>query len=225
MNTKLIMLENPILVSDEEITSTNDWYLNGIRKPEKCTKVFLALLKHNKTTCPKIIAGIPEMPSIDFSALSEANCKKIGWVNFLKIAREYAYNKWRNYCDRENPTPEQKEKDLFTKILGIEGSVYDYMQGAQYAQSLNEKKFSEEDLKDVFNRGRLFQQTSCVPFDKEAAKEVFAQVVQSLSQPKVFDVEVEKEPYTVGEMSKLPLGTLNEKIKITNGSIKILKVL
>ena len=111
------------------------------------------------------------------------------------------------------------------------------------AQSLNDKKFSEEDLRNVFNRGRLFQQTSCVPFDKEAAKEVFAQVVQSLSQPKVFDVEVEMEEKTTEDIQR-ELGIyghdegLNEaeykdfaaknsliKPKITNGAIRILRVL
>lgn len=37
----------------------------------------------------KIVAGIPDLPSIDFSSLSEEDCKKIGWVDVEKLALKY----------------------------------------------------------------------------------------------------------------------------------------
>ena len=78
------MLPQPILVSDEKYNDGNFVLLPYSYDIVKCV---------NGTTfiegSKKIIAGIPELPSIDFSGLSEEDCKKIGWVDVEKIANEY----------------------------------------------------------------------------------------------------------------------------------------
>jgi hypothetical protein len=79
-----------------------------------------------------------------------------------------------------------------------------------YNTAKEKYKYTEEDLIKVWVAGMRF-----IGEDKGSYKEI----IQSLQQPKppvAFDCEVER--YTVGEMSKLPLGTVNQKPKTTTNS-------
>jgi hypothetical protein len=81
---------------------------------------------------------------------------------------------------------------------------------AGYNKAKEKYKYTEEDLIKVWVAGMRF-----IGEDKGSYKEI----IQSLQQPKppvAFDCEVER--YTVGEMSSLPLGTVNQRLKTTTNS-------
>ena len=101
MKTKLIKLKDKfILVSDEEIKESDlclDINSNHIfecwkNRPNDGIyewKNNLSWVRLHKN-CKEVIAGIPELPSIDFSLLSEEDCKTIGFVDIEKLAtRKY----------------------------------------------------------------------------------------------------------------------------------------
>lgn len=182
------MFPNPIVVSDEEIKE-GDWcYYPKNKKPFKVSTYIV------QDWLKKIIAGIPELPAIDFSALSEKDCKRIGWIDVEKIADE--------------KFPEDgMHNHRYWQSLG-------FVEGYHYAQSLNEKKYSEKDMLLAYKEGSY-----------NRVHKGFKEFIQSLSQPKVFDCLV--------EMGSMRLNSDGEEIgfpdmtqpKITNNSIKILKVL
>lgn len=159
MKTQLIILENKsLIVSDEELLNEKDFYLgypdynhvfqwnmgNGIHKGKS-------------TYAKKIIAGLENQPTIDYSALSDEDCKKIGYVDVKKLANKY-------YGD-----------DDYTKESKI-----GFIKGFKKSQSLNDKKFSLEDMKKAYYSGRgfgkLMETHNWYCFEK------------SLHQPKVFDI-------------------------------------
>lgn len=202
MKTKLIILENKsLIVSDEELLNEKDFYLgypdynhifqwnmgNGIHKGKS-------------TYAKKIIAGLENLPTINYSALSDEDCEKIGYINV------------ENYSKLEFPPD-----------FNVQGDELDYyermafIKGFKKAQSLNDKKFSLEDMNKI-----LSYLTS--PNLTDEYRVVFARKhIQSLQQPKVFDVEVEME------RTRYPKDDDGwediYKPKITNNSIKITKVL
>lgn len=217
MKLQLIMLpKQPILVSDEKIVDGDKCFADA--------KFLHNIVEYRKSPCPppyvsnlsvlkKAVAGIPEMPTIDFSALSEADCKRIGWVDVDKAANEY-YNAY-------DPNSEHTE-----------GLVEGFKRGFKTSQSLNEKKYSE-----VFD----WLEKNDYLSDKRSIME--KEFIQYISQPKSFDVEVEMEEKTTEDIQR-ELGIyghdegLNEaeykdfaaqnsliKPKITNGAIRILRVL
>lgn len=174
MKYQLIMLPNPIVVSDEELTLGDTlkdcfYFFKG--------KVIKREYSHHKEG-KKIIAGIPELPTIDFSALSEEDCKKIGWVDVENLANEkFPDESTAGWKDSFSP---RERRGFIT--------------GFKAAQSLNEKNFSEEDLIKAIElaceEGMLIQRTLNdkvkLPFNRII--EYRKNYIQSLSQPKVFDV-------------------------------------
>lgn len=191
MNTyKLIMLDNPILVSSEDI-KTGDFCYN----PR--TKEFFNVPDENYVTGLnkniddfKIIAGIPELPSIDLSSLLEEDCKKIGWIDVEKLAAL---------------------SSLIEEILP-DAHYRGYKEGFKTAQSLNEMKFSLQDIAIAFEAGRTFEVSG-----RESLNQI--EYLQSISQPKIFDIELEME-----NDYEEPVGDILRP-KITNNSIKIIKLL
>lgn len=210
------MLPNPIVVSDEEIKDGDSLYYASTNV---VFRNYMSETPRRKDDY-KIIAGIPELPTIDFSALSEEECKNIGWVDVKKLA----YNHRRKYQDSFDGMNECIMNDAIHQQKG-------FIEGFKAAQSLNEKNFSEEDLIKAIElaceEGMLIQRTLNdkvkLPFNRII--EYRKNYIQSLSQPKVFDIEV--------EMGSMRLNSDGEEIgfpdmtqpKITNNSIKILKVL
>lgn len=98
MNYTLIMLDIPVLVSDEFDERGR-----------------------------KIIAGFFGKPKLDLSLIAD----EIGWVDVYKLAYKYIQDEW--------------SKDDDTLQFGIKVG---FRQGFETAQSLNEKKYSEEDMID-----------------------------------------------------------------------------
>lgn len=181
------MLPNqPILVSDEEY-----------KKEDKQVFVINGVVH-------RVIAGLPELPQIDFSALSPKEHATIGYIDVVNLAI-------KNGCD----------------IKDISG--YSFIKGFKTAQSFNEKKFTKEDLKKAIEMAREKEYSWGQPTGNHEHGE--DDIIEFLSQPKVFDVEVEIEELFLEEDS---LNYTHEKNdisgskwfpKITDNKIKILKVL
>lgn len=201
MKTKLIMHDTPIIVSNEEIKK-GVWYYDELDNTlRQLTFNPLTDLRGSRI---KIIAGIEGLPSIDWNGLEE----EFGWVDVEKIAKELDKTKYRNF---------RREYTLKETYEGIEDG---FIAGFKKAQSLNEKKFSLEDMKKCWNTGGLWQ--------NEEGDISFEQYIQSLQQPKVFDIEVEMlsdSPYDPrSKTGRFEVGD-TDKVVVRNNSIKILSKL
>lgn len=124
---KLIKLQDKfILVIDED--AKNNELLYNIENNTICRAMGDAEVSHFK-----IVAGVEFLPSIDFSLLSEEDCKTIGWVDVEKLAEKIVIN--------NNPNgAENFSMSVFN------GLVKDIINGFKIAQSLNDKMFSLEDM-------------------------------------------------------------------------------
>lgn len=123
MNATLITLPQPILVSDEERLES-DKVFDGYN-----------LIKNYRDTwgepCfKKIIAGTEGLPKLDLSLISE----RIGWVDVERLA----VSAFQKRFNREPIIMGSAEADSFWLNTWIDSF--------KAAQSLNEKKYSEEDL-------------------------------------------------------------------------------
>lgn len=163
MKTQLIMLDTPIIVSDES-PKAGDYTI---------TYPNFDVVQLNQSTCvmydEKIIAGIEGLPSINWNGLEE----EFGWIDVEKIIIEHIENNCRNF----DGSPAMDEQTFY------EGAKW----GFKKAQSLNDKKFSLEDMRKAYREG--FKQR-VEPKTNNA--EIF---FNSFQQPKVFDIEVEMEEY------------------------------
>lgn len=159
MKTQIIKLQDKfILVSDEEIRegdfivskdSIAPLYIDG-----KINTVEMLLNNH----WLKIISENP-----DFSLLSEADCKKIGFIDVKKLALEHGFV-WEN--------TESSARRVFEK----------------WQQSLNDKKYSLEEMKIAFINGGSFTMQNY--FGKIITLEnSFNEFIQSLQQ-NVWNVEL-----------------------------------
>ena len=161
----------------------------------------------------KIIAGIESLPTLTYSDEVKQILKdKYGWVDVEELAKQYA----RKQCD-----------DLYNKE-GITGASWgwetalDFKEGFKAHQSITNKMFSLDDVENCWNE---FVKIDDNIINNGSSSSFLVYLKQFLQQPIQLNVEIETEPYTVGEMSKLPLGTINQKPKITNNSILITKIL
>lgn len=197
MKTQLIMLDTPIIVSEEKLKDEEPCLVDGglgrIGVDE-----FYSNVKYSVKP-KKIIAGIEGLPSIDWNGLEE----EFGWVDVEKMANELIRNKY--------PYPNYKDLGYWKDL---------YKEGFKKAQSLNEKKFSLEDMRAAFEKGALYGTT------KTGNNHYFNQVIGSLQQPKVFDIEVEMEEKhfrIVKDVNGIPYDhEYTLELKITNNSIKII---
>lgn len=173
--------EGFIVTSDEEIKEGNTGF-DGLHI-FKCLKSFIA----NETTSGKNIPCfyielgettafhetsyikkiIAQQDQIDFSALSEEDQKRIGWIDVEKLSLQ-ANEFWRYGGDY----------DVFE--VGFKA-------GFQKAQKLlSDRMFTEEQVKDVIIDGILLYNGG-----KITAREAANEITESLSQPKSWDVEIE----------------------------------
>jgi hypothetical protein len=210
----LIMLPEPIIISDEEIKQ-GDWYYT---KP--FTNLSIRQCIDNSYSfehCKKIIAGIPELPQIDFSSLSEEKCKEIGYVNVVKMVKElYPFD------SVGFPTTSLSERIAFKR-------------GFKACQSLNEKRYSEEDMRKAFNANELRKEESYnggEDYEDVPMYDSFEEFIKSL-QPKSFQVEIDEEECVetsrgilVNPQSVIGAPYDFKRPKLTKeGKIKVIKVL
>lgn len=171
------------------------------------------MCQHRDTTLwDKVIAGISELPQIDFSLLSEEDCKTIGWGDVEKLANNTIES---YYGDKTAEIGSMARSYWETQIIG-------FIEGFKAAQSLN-KEFSLEDMRKAI----LFGVNITVPISEFTNSEfnLVEKFIQSLQQT-IWDVEIEVE---CGEARQCEcIGNINclkPQSKITNNSIKITKIL
>lgn len=161
------MLDNPIIVSDEEIKEGDKCYHIDLNKGEIDT-VYDKTKYHTWTDngvdkdrmFRKIIAGLPGLPQINWNGLES----KFGYVDVEKISTDMGneFYIYRNY-DFEN---------------GVR-------KGFKKAQELNDKKFSLEDIENAF-----YAKENASYKEKQI---FFEEFIQSISRSKAFSIEVEME--------------------------------
>jgi hypothetical protein len=101
-------------------------------------------------------------------------------------------------------------QDLRIGIYG--GSVTGFIEG--YNKAKEKYKYTDEDLMEAMLQISEYYADN-LDKDMDGHKKSL-DIIQSLQQPKMpVAFECESTQYTVGEMSKLPLGTVNQKPKTT----------
>lgn len=215
------MLENPVIVSDEEIKE-GDCVLYqhpkqvGIVEPSihkvinpNYSLVQPAYRVHFDTGwgviegCKKVIA---QSHQIDWNGLEP----EFGYVDVEKLAYQvYPVSK----DTRNNITNYD--------VMSIERSYW--IKGFKKAQELNDKKFSLEDMEKAFEEGCLYGGES-----EEKQKRHFDWFLDKYkSQPKVFDIEVEmKQKFQPDKTKRIdPKNGIYYVPKATEGKIKITRKL
>lgn len=130
----------------------------------------------------KIIASTfhPKLHKIDFSDLSEENCKKIGWFDVEDMARRW--------CTMQTT----RSTDYWRSMVSV------YIEGFQKAlELLSEKRFTEEDMVSIFHMGHQVGMNTLLSIQQGKVEpdveKIRNETIQSLSQPKSWEVEVEME--------------------------------
>lgn len=129
--TELIKIKNTFILvnSKKEQVQMNTWYYEA----DNSTPIY----RFTKDTLPekyylnKIIAGVLELPSIDFSLLSDEECSKIGYINLKKLADKVFENDFND-----------------AKTAWIK--KWYFIKGFKKAQSLNDNCFTLEDIKKAY---------------------------------------------------------------------------
>lgn len=207
MNLQLIMLPNPILVSDEK--PKNIVYVNNQIYKHAIRRFTLAFGNSNVKDCKEIIAGIEGLPKLDLSDIAE----EIGWVDVEKLA----YQKFKMIPSFNNGLIVNSDTNYFERKGWIDGF--------KAAQSLNEKKFSEKDfyglLKLIGQKGYYVECDGTVyanAFDGGDVVDVVKEYSEAISKPKEYNVEVEMEEYDhKEEWSEIggAFETFKTRIKVT----------
>ena len=172
MKYTLIMLENPILVSDEEVKVGDMLYDSAYFGFKKADKLFDYAIPAK--------AGIPETKKLDLSSLSFSDCEKIGYINIDNIIKLVV------------------GEDYFNK-LNKDGSEYKIMVAISEATQRNSNKnFTFEDITKSMEFGsELAHDISCsVQFGRER-KLTTDGFVKYITAPKGFDVEIEETEDTI----------------------------
>ena len=189
----------------------------------------------------KIIAGTEGLPKIDYSSLSEEDQEKIGYINLQKLKENY-YEYW--YDKYDNSGLAKLERD----------NVYHgYIGGFEAAQSLNDKKYTLEDLEKAHWHGWATREQYPHPIDNNDYENIypdnwesmdyeeheawyFKQFIKKINKPKVFNIEIEMKEVDIPEDNDLTVASDGgyyskpthyrrvSRPKIENNYIKITKV-
>jgi len=222
MNYTLIMLDNPILVSDEEVNPHNAvWDFEN-------NQVTVLRQSYGLTNYKKIVAGLPDLPKLDLSLIAE----EIGWVDVEKLAQKNSELEYP-FEDYRGKTKGVDDDGTGQALRGA--NLVGFENGFKAAQSLNEKKFSEKDfyglLKLIGQKGYYVECDGTVyanAFDGGDVVDVVKEYSKSLSKPKEYNVEVEMELFNTKQSTDYTpyeKGSLIPIIKITNNTIKVTKII
>lgn len=181
-----------ILISDETIKAGDIPYDTYAHRNTVWSREVTEsdLQNNNLKSCYKIIAGLPTLPAIDYS---KEVCKEIGFEDVEKIAEVYLN---KQYSRNQNDYYTERKK-IGNLELELKRREFDFIEGFKAAQSLNDKKYSELDVWKILTLYELKQaeylNRGVTDFDH---KQIVTDVIQSLSQPKVWDVEATLEGNT-----------------------------
>ena len=210
MENRLIMLPQPILVSDEQIKE-GDFYFKYDRILQWVKETSVTYTRVHPSNYPKpIVAGLPDLPKLDLSLIAE----EIGWVDVEKLAlKEYPkdLHRWA-----ENQFDDFNESDRNTWINGFKA-----------AQSLNEKNYSKADMieyAEFFKEQERLWSNIKRPDSWEREGRGTFDFWLSKRKPKEYQVELEMEQgwfhssgYFIEDKTSRP--------KITNNTITVTKIL
>lgn len=168
----LIMLQNPILVSDEKLMINDICY--GVDINNGWVETVHSAGSHDVAhKHPKLIAGLAGYPSVDLSdEVADIIAKETGWIDVEKLAiKKFPYSYKSDMGD--------VSIDFIRRI---------WVQCFKETKSLNEKNFSEEDMiKAMTNVLTIIAENK--PLDLDIMKSICAE----LAKPKVYIVQLEME--------------------------------
>ncbi len=194
MNYKLIQLsEHDIIVSNEKIRYGDRICVNNTILVCRGFNDLLDIecdngLCYDKRYCKKVIAGVENLPMIDYNGFGYL----FGRIEISKLAIIDANRVW---CDDKRLNGQR----------GFNGHIVGFIEGFKAAQQLNNKKFSEEDVRKAIQIAR--ENEPLVIDNKDCYSIHFTeeQIIESLEEPKVFNIEVEL----------IEQGSINSIVKIT----------
>ena len=175
-----------VLCSDDEIKE-GDLCYNTSYPRDSSDKLF-----GNADYTAKVLIGsvwkkvLTQSP--DFSELSEEDAKRIGWFDVDKMALENC----------KNIIPSHKEQDITTEIWISGARQVGFREGFQkHAELTSDRRFTEEDVRQIIKTART---PKMINFDgDELTGKVIRkhltedEIIQSLSQPKLWEVEYKEE--------------------------------
>jgi hypothetical protein len=177
MKTTLYKLKEGYVLCNNEDIKDNDIVLVNKKWHDNVLRIFTTVFGGTKEGCKKVLTQSP-----DFSLLSEEDAKEIGWFDFGKIFKEESETKFGS--------------QLFIDYATI---------GFKKALELTaDRRFTEEDMIKAYhwgtNAGASFE-SSCGDHDNseviheahEFADAEEKEFIQSLSQPKSWEVEYKEE--------------------------------
>ena len=200
---KFYNVQQLYVLSDEEIKEGDMKYYSTNNATYIHNKDMVLTKEHFK-----VVAGIPELPSITYFDEAEKTLKeRCGWVDIEKLADKLFESHSTNIL-----SPQYILRDSFIR-------------GFKTAQTINDKKFSSEEVEALmyWSANMAIGKSDSIKPYTEIVHEL-GQKIKTLSQPKAFDIEVEMEQYADYDFTGMPcVGFLRPKI--TNNSIKITKIL
>ena len=126
----------------------------------------------------KVIAGLPNQPTIDRSALSDEECRLIGWVDIDKIvAKHYPFEVGYSVSARNLEISELQDA---------------FIEGFKTAQSINDKKWSDEDVESSLTQMAIECGSADGDIDVNSPASYYKWIenyIKKLNQPKVFEIE------------------------------------
>lgn len=170
-----ITTEPPLIVSDEDIKARDNVLLPNFSIQKMTDSDMIDYLDSQSLATKKIIAGLPNQPTIDHSDLSDEDCKVIGWVDVDKLAEELAYKRRNIHAYTEEYCA---------------GVIDGYEEAFKTAQSLNDKKWSDEDVINAAKYGYEFRDTTSFPEHKfeDSCINNFKQYLQA-KKLQIFEIE------------------------------------
>lgn len=223
MKLQLIMLETPIIVSDETPEVEDIVFLgNSYNYISKVINMIGGSLRDvvlekmpeqrkNGTLdyreMSKIIAGLPSLPSINFNGFEE----QLEIVDVEKL-KQKVLNKYIGKLSKSGHSAEDIDRITDRDWFGL-------WEGFKIAQQLNEKKFSLEDMANLWQY--IVDGAKQLMLSGTTEVSSFENYIQLLQQPKIYDIEVE----VINKAGK-GHGLIPTNIpKIINNQIKITKIL
>jgi hypothetical protein len=207
MKAKLIMITNPIICSadcedginpeanyfDAKVNGDNICTMNVMHTDDIYYYYYVNGIKENFRNVYKVIAGLPELPSIDWNNLHE----EFGFIDIDKIAN----TRWKN-------------------LTGVLGFIDGFEQSQELNRNKFDLNDIKKSIHNGLALSTLSDELFTSPNFKVLIESFIDAHIRDLLKPKIFNIEIDDIFVTEDdERGTLP-GSIP---KIVNNSIKILK--